>query len=297
MTVRIPAPAKINLTLRVGRARPDGLHPLQSVVAFADVGEWVEAAPGPGLSLRITGRFADALGAGDDNLVLRAARALARAAGLADPGAALCLHKEMPVASGIGGGSSDAAATLKALDRLWGLGLGLGQLSVLARELGADVPVCVGARSAFVSGAGEQFSEIALPELFGVLVNPGRPLATADVYRRFDAMGLGGDLAQEPAPSWCSAEEAYAAIGAVGNDLQAPARALVPEIAEAAAALRADARVRCVGLSGSGATLFALTEMQEDAAALAQSLGARHPQWWARCVRLAHRLDPSEPPR
>lgn len=279
MNVRVLAPAKINLTLQVGRPRADGLHPLESVVMFADVGDVVEAAPAATLSLEIEGPFAEGLSAGDDNLVLRAARALQRAAGV-HAGATLRLQKNLPVASGIGGGSSDAAATLKALKELWGLGLDEAALADVARPLGADVPVCVAARTAYMTGAGERFTPIRAPVLDAVLVNPLRPLATADVYRKFDAMGLGAEFRAGPSPAWETRESALEAMAALGNDLEAPARALLGELDGVAQALGADARVRYAGLSGSGATMFAIVDSAEDARAL--SLALAPTGWWVR---------------
>jgi 4-diphosphocytidyl-2-C-methyl-D-erythritol kinase len=141
MSVSVFAPAKINLTLEVGRPRADGYHPLQSIVMFADVGDVVAAAPAETLSLSVGGEFGADLDAGENNLVMRAARALAEAANIAQPGAALTLEKSLPLASGMGGGSADAAATLRALNELWKLDWPLVRLQPIARALGADEPV------------------------------------------------------------------------------------------------------------------------------------------------------------
>jgi 4-diphosphocytidyl-2-C-methyl-D-erythritol kinase len=285
MSVRVFAPAKINLTLQVGRPRADGLHPLQSIVTFADVGDVVEAAESDTLSLSIEGEFAEGLAADDSNLVIRAARALADAAGLA-PRAALSLEKNLPVASGIGGGSSDAAAALHALNKLWALNYSSGRLQDIARKLGADVPVCVGGAPSYMTGAGEAWAPLAAPALSAVLVNPLQPLATGDVYHRFDAMGLGASFAQQAAPTWPDFRAALAGMAAIGNDLAAPARDLMPAIAEIDEVLRADGRVLYVAMSGSGATMFAITADDESAASLADALQAAHPQWWVTDTRL-----------
>lgn len=287
MSVRALAPAKINLTLQVGRPRADGYHPLQSVVTFATVGDIVEAAPADALSLRIAGEFADDL-AGDveNNLVLRAARALADAAGVKQ-GAALKLEKELPVASGIGGGSSDAAAALRALNRLWGLDWPLDRLLPIARTLGADVPVCLAGAPAYMTGIGDTFERVTLPSFAAVLVNPLTPLSTPDVYRQFDAMDLGGAFAEEPAPCWADETQALSAIAAAGNDLVAAAAALAPQIAEVEKVLRAAPGVRYVALSGSGATMFALLANGEDAAALADAVQTERPDWWVADTLLA----------
>lgn len=283
MSVRVFAPAKINLTLKVGGARADGLHPLESAVVFADVGDWVEAAPADALSLSVSGPFAGQLGAGEDNLVLRAARLMDGGAGR---GAALHLEKHLPVASGIGGGSSDAAATLSALNQLWQLRLSERELHDRARHLGADVPVCVLARSSWITGAGENVAAMQTPLLHAVLVNPQRPLATAEVFRAFDAMHASADLTQVSTPSWRTFGEAVDAVSRLGNDLTAPASMLMPEIADIKRALKDDARVRFVNLSGSGATCFGLVETRGAAQALARELAAQRPGWWIRATTL-----------
>jgi 4-diphosphocytidyl-2-C-methyl-D-erythritol kinase len=278
MSVRVFAPAKINLTLKVGRPRADGLHPLESAVMFADVGDVVEADVADGLTLSIAGEFGEDLST-EDNLVLGAAHALAEASGV-PPNAALSLEKNLPVASGIGGGSSDAAAALRALNALWALDLPLSRLVEIARGLGADVPVCVGAETAFMSGAGETFQAFKSPPFAAVLVNPIIPLPTANVYRQFDRMNLGSDLAARAPPLWSQPDAALREIAALGNDLEPAARALLPELDDIAALMRGDARVTYAGLSGSGATMFALTHNPEQAADLAETWQRAHPDWW-----------------
>jgi 4-diphosphocytidyl-2-C-methyl-D-erythritol kinase len=284
--VRVFAPAKINLTLQVGRPRADGVHPLQSVVVFADVGDVLEAAPSDALSLNIHGEFAADLAMNESNLVLRAARALAAAAGIAAPGARISLRKDLPIASGMGGGSADAAATLAALDAMWGLGFGAERLGEVARRLGADVPACVGGRTCYMTGAGETSVAIEFPSFNAVLVNLRKPLATADVYRQFDTMALGGDFEPRPAPACREQASALAEIAALGNDLEAPARVLLPELGEVAAVLRADSRVLHAGLSGSGATMFALVDSPAAPEALAAAVRSAHPDWWVRATTL-----------
>jgi 4-diphosphocytidyl-2-C-methyl-D-erythritol kinase len=276
MSVRVFAPAKINLTLEVGRPRADGMHPLQSVVTFADVGDIIEAEAAETLSLKIVGDFADQLSEGDrDNLVLRAARALAAAANVS-AGAKLTLQKDLPVASGIGGGSADAAATLRALNTLWGAGLDDTALQAIARTLGSDVPVCVFGAPAYMTGVGETFAPMRAPSFSAVLVNPLTPLATPSVYREFDRQHLGGAFT-----------EALSTIAALDNDLEAPAVALMPDIGVIGEILRNDARVLHAGLSGSGATMFALTTDFAASESLAADIRAAHPDWWAIETELA----------
>lgn len=283
MSVRIFASAKINLTLQVGCPRADGLHPLQSAVMFADVGDWIEALPAHNLSLEVHGPFSPALIADDSNLVLRAARALALAAGVA-PRAKLVLEKNLPIASGMGGGSSDAAATLKALNELWELGFAETELARIACDIGADVPVCVAGRSSWMTGLGETLAPMQAPVLHAVLANPLRPLATAAVFREFDRMRLARALSESPAPVWRTPAELWAGAAMMGNDLEAPARALMPEIAEIEALLHAHPRVVHAGLSGSGATVFGLVETREAAEAVAADLA--HSARWIRAAVL-----------
>lgn len=280
MNARVFAPAKINLTLQVGAPRADGMHPLESVVAFADVGDMVEAEEAEDLSLVIDGDFADQLAADSDNLVLRAAHVLAMAAGV-PPHAKLTLEKHLPIASGIGGGSADAAATLRALNDLWRLNWSNDQLARLGRQLGADVPVFfVGGPAAYMTGVGETCVPIDAPEFPAVLVNPMRPVATPAVYRQFDAMGHGRKLQSCPAPAWEDMESALDDIAAIGNDLEQAAQVLAPEIGEVLAALRIEESVRYAALSGSGATCFALLDEWEQAEVLAEKLAAERPGWW-----------------
>lgn len=280
MSVRVFAPAKINLTLEVGAPRADGLHPLQSIVAFADVGDVIEAYAADTLSLAIKGEFAAELSADDNNLVLRAARALAAAANIAAPGAALTLDKDLPIASGIGGGSSDAAATLHALNALWGLDFPSSRLSDIARPLGADVPICVAGAPAYMTGAGETWTPLALPSFAAVLVNPLKPLPTPDVYRKFDALNLGATFSERTLPDLTTRDAALAFITKSGNDLDAPARALMPDLGPVTEALSADARALYVGLSGSGATMFALVQSSSTAATMAEDIQKAHTDWW-----------------
>lgn len=280
MSVAVFAPAKLNLTLSVGRPREDGMHPLQSVVAFADIGDIVEADAGEGLSLSISGDFAGALSEGDrENLVLRAARALAQAANV-PLNAKLTLQKHLPVASGIGGGSSDAAATLRALKSLWDIELGDDALQAVAAGLGGDVPVCLGGRAAWMTGFGEEWTPISAPPLPAVLVNPLRQLSTPLVYREFDRLKLGGDFAASSPPRWRNRSEAITSIAASGNALTRAAQSLVPEIGLIIEILRNDARVDYAAMSGSGATCFGLVSDFEAAERLAADLRSAHGDWW-----------------
>lgn len=279
--LRVQAAAKINLYLHVLGRRADGYHLIDSLVAFASVGDTLTAAPAPELSLALGGPFGQALAGEPDNLVLRAARLLAEAQGIV-PRAALALEKRLPVASGIGGGSADAAAALKALARLWGLGLDEAALMGLALRLGADVPICLGGRAAFVGGIGEELSAApALPEAALLLVNPGSALATPAVFRAREG-AFSAPARFESAIA--DAASLAAVLAERRNDLTPPAQALCPAIGTVLAALAAAPGCRLARMSGSGATCFGLFD---DAAAAARAAPAlARPGWWVTPARL-----------
>lgn len=289
--VRAAAPAKINLYLHVTGKRPDGYHTLDSLVVFAAIQDVVDARPADTLSLSVEGPFAHAVPVGPDNLVLRAAQALAVAAGQ-ETGAHLTLTKRLPAASGIGGGSADAAAALRALRRLWNVDLDDAALDRIALGLGADVPVCLHGKAAFMGGIGEHLAPPpALPQCWLVLANPGISVSTPDVFRaRTGAYSPEGRFAYAPA----NAAELAALLGARRNDLEAPATSLVPAIADVKAALMGEDGCVLARLSGSGATVFGLFSTAEAASHAALALAAGHPDWWVRPASLetnALRLD------
>ena len=275
MTESEPAPAKINFFLHVTGKRPDGYHILDSLVVFAGIGDRLHAEPADGLSLRVTGPFAAGLSGEADNLVLRAARALADALGIV-PRAALVLEKNLPVASGIGGGSADAAATLRLLSRLWDATLAPPVMHKLSERLGADVPVCLLGKPTRMRGIGEQLDPApTLPPCGIVLVNPGVALATADVFR---ARRTGfSEPAILPA-DWASPIIMADGLRHLTNDLQPPAMALQPAIGAVLAALAARPGCLLARMSGSGATcfgLFASPDQATEQAAAISRLG-----WW-----------------
>lgn len=262
------APAKVNLFLHVTGKRADGYHLLDSLAVFPAVGDVVSAAAAEGLSLEISGPFGEGLKAEADNLVLRAARALA-------PGrhAALRLEKNLPVASGIGGGSADAAAALAALSALWG---NAADLPALALGLGADVPVCLESRPARMQGIGEILRAAPLLPEFGILlVNPGVAVATPAVFKARQ----GGFTPEADLPgAWDSVEAMVADLARCTNDLQAAAIGLQPVIGEVLAVLSALPGAKLARMSGSGATCFAIFASAAEAAAAAAALP--EPGWW-----------------
>ena len=263
------APAKVNLYLHVTGRRADGYHLLDSLAVFGPAADGLSLASADTLSLALEGPFGAALDAEPDNLVLRAARALAAAAGV-PPRAALVLAKRLPVASGIGGGSADAAAALRGLDRLWGLRLGEARLAAIAAPLGADIPVCVASRPARMAGVGEVLSAApAIPGCGLLLVNPGVALATPAVFKA----RTGGFTPPAALPAgWADAAAMAGDLARLRNDLEAPAIALCPPVATVLAALRALPGCLLARMSGSGATCFGLFADPAAAGAAADRL-------------------------
>ena len=263
--------AKINLALHVRAREPDGYHRLETLFAFAEDGARLHVAEADELTLSVTGPFALALGAADDHLVLRAAAAL-RGRYDVGRGAALTLDKRLPVASGIGGGSADAAAALRLLVRWWGIEGEAEALLSIASDLGADISACLESRIVRGEGRGDRLSPAAIEGLVGtplLLVNPGVPVSTAAVFQAWDGVDR-GPLTALPGR----------------NDLEAPAMAIAPVIRELLDRLERQEGAALVRMSGSGATCFALfaNDMQRDAAGAA--IAAARPDWW----RLASRL-------
>lgn len=279
---RIRAPAKINLYLHVTGRREDGYHLLDSLVAFTELGDGIAARPSEGLSLELTGPYADALRADADNLVLRAAAALAGEFGIRD-GAAITLTKNLPVAAGIGGGSADAAATLRALAALWRIEPDEAAMAGLAASLGADVPVCLHGRPARMSGIGEVIEPApALPSCAVLLVNPNRPLSTPDVFAARHGAFSEADPIDD---SFGTAAALAEALRARRNDLAPPAMELSDDIARVMASLEAAPDCLLARLSGSGPTCFGLFESEAVADAAAKRIAEANPAWWVRSTR------------
>jgi len=281
------APAKVNLTLRVLGRRSDGYHEIESLVAFAEFGDRLRFSPGGGLRLAVDGPTAAKAGDIDSNLVLKAAREVtARHGGLTL--GAFRLDKRLPVAAGLGGGSADAAAALRLIARAKGLKRDDPQLHAAARATGADVPVCLDPRPRIMRGIGDVLSEpLALPTLPAVLVNPGIAVATTEVFA-----GWASGSAPSPKSEFSALETlpTYEALLefllAQSNDLERPAIALAPVIADVVAALRDSAGCKMARMSGSGATCFALYASAAAAQKAAKSLRGKFPNWWIRATAL-----------
>ena len=281
------ARAKINLFLHVGATRPDGLHEIDSLFVFADAGDVLTISPAPILSLEIDGPFAAALGdlAPNDNIVMKAARLLAKEAGVKNAGAHIHLRKNLPVAAGIGGGSADAAAALCGLAELWGTDISAERLHGLAFSLGADVPACLSGAPLRVQGAGEiTFAAPNLPPLWVALVNPRVAMPTGPIFRDFDATFASPSL---PTTSNASPKD-YGALShyftATRNDLEPFARARAPQIGDVLGFLASQPGSLASRMSGSGATCFAL--FNSNMAAQRAALGAQANGWWSVAAKL-----------
>ncbi len=280
------APAKINLDLCITGRRPDGFHELDSLVVFTEFGDRLTMTPDDRLTLVASGPFAAALGAASDNLVHRAAALLAAQVGRS-PTVRITLEKRIPVAAGIGGGSADAAATLRGLNSLWDLGLQPPALAQLAVELGADLPVCLTSRPTWMRGIGERCDVIPeLPELPLLLVNHGQPLATAAV---FGALGSIGERRLRPGPPPIERPALLAWLRDRTNDLELPAKQLLPQIDLVLATLRAQPGCELARMSGSGATCFAVFDGAPSLAQAARAIERQRPEWWSVPTRATKR--------
>jgi 4-diphosphocytidyl-2-C-methyl-D-erythritol kinase len=275
------APAKINLSLHVLGRRADGYHDLESLVVFADVGDRLVIQPGASLGLDVVGETAAATGPLDDNLVLKAARALAeRVPGLRF--GRFTLEKRLPVAAGLGGGSADAASALRLLARLNDLDPADPRIAAAAIATGSDVPVCLDTRPALMSGAGDDVVRLrGIPALHLVLVNPRVALETRRV---FAGLGLAPGQRTDRSPHAAVGSAAALRLADLDNDLAAAAEAIVPEITTARHALR-DAGAQLARMSGSGATVWGWAGDCADAAAIGNAVSAAYPHWWVATVR------------
>jgi len=281
------APAKVNLTLHVLGRRADGYHEIESLVAFAGVGDRLTFQPGRQLELAVQGPTGAAAGETADNLVVKAAQALAeRVEGLRT--GQFLLVKQLPVAAGLGGGSSDAAAAIRLLANVNGLALQDQRVRAAAQTTGADVPVCLEPKARMMRGIGEILSDpMTLPHLPAVLVNPGVATPTRDVFAALAAPAL----MRPPEPDEFISIETDAAsliplLAGRRNDLQTPAIKLQPVIADVLRALERSANCLLARMSGSGATCFGLFGSHAAAEEAAQRIGAAHPTWWVRATSL-----------
>jgi len=282
------APAKVNLFLHVGAPSADGYHPLCSLMMFANIGDNLSLRPAASQNFTIEGDFGGMLKSDSNNLVVRARDAILAAAGVRDPTFALTLCKSLPIASGLGGGSSDAAAALRLVRSALGLRVDPSLVLEIAATLGSDVPACVKALPVIATGRGDQLQRSPpLPDLNVVLANPGAPSPTGAVYRAYDrAVAAQG----ANSPAWpdrlAGPSDVVRFLTNTRNDLENAAIHLQPAIGEVLAALSASPETMFARMSGSGATCFALCADAVSASALANRLGSQAPGWWVRAGRL-----------
>lgn len=275
--ISVQAPAKVNLYLHVTDRRSDGYHLLDSLFAFTKDGDVVSVQEAEALSLEIRGAYAAALSNEDDNIVLKAARALAQASGIA-PNVKIVLEKNLPVASGIGGGSADAAATLKALIELWNLKISDEKLHEIALALGADVPSCLASKAVQVSGIGDVLTLApTFPKLYVLLVNPNKPVSTPAVFKARKP------VFSAPRPftkKMTDFDDFIHALSERHNDLCDAACMIEPEINQVLQALKDCQLCRLAGMSGSGGTCFGLFASAQDASLACEELKKKHVNWW-----------------
>ena len=281
------APAKVNLFLHVGAPTADGYHPLCSLMVFADIGDQVSMQLGEG-RLTAVGPFAHQLGRESDNLIIRAVRAFVADLGRPMAELSFALDKRLPIASGLGGGSSDAGAALRLIRDVFAPQVDDARLQAVAARLGADGAACLWGRPVLAEGRGERLTAApGLPVLPAVLVNPGVPVSTPEVYRRLDASGAFGDVTPPPLPeAFESAQEVAAWLSTLSNDLEDPAIAVAPEIGAVLASLRDEPETLLARVSGSGGTCFALCADDMAAETLAGRIEAMAPTWWVQRCRL-----------
>jgi 4-diphosphocytidyl-2-C-methyl-D-erythritol kinase len=283
-TYRQQAPAKVNLFLHVTGKRDDGYHLLESLVCFTATGDLLtgELRDDGKVTLSITGPMAANLSLDDtnDNLVIRAARMLQDASGTKQ-GADLILDKRLPVASGIGGGSADAAAAIRLLCEMWKLDLDGGTLSRIALSLGADVPVCLHGKTCVMSGIGEEITEIPdLPPVPVVLINPGKAVSTPDIFKARADEGFSDANAWDTKQVFQSGAALADALSECGNDLTLPATGILPEICDVMNALAREEGCLLARMSGSGATCFGIYDTTEQAERAAHAIAAQNSDWW-----------------
>lgn len=279
------APAKINLFLHVGSRADSGYHPLESLVVFADFGDRLRLSHADGFALERSGPFAHLLPkTSDDDLTARAVAGVAEIYAR-EPDVAIALEKNIPVAAGLGGGSADAAAAIRLVCRAWSVPHNSPEVCSLAARLGADVPMCLESAPAWVAGIGERITLLRdVASLHLLLVNPRAPLSAADVFDAFDAPSrLEGDveaLANKAGPA-----SLVPYLTGLRNDLDAPARALRPIIAEVQAALESIDGCHLARMSGSGPTCFGVFNSPDACARGAEMIATLHPDWWVQTAR------------
>jgi 4-diphosphocytidyl-2-C-methyl-D-erythritol kinase len=286
MTLRVVAPAKVNLSLQITGKRADGYHLLDSLVAFAAFGDELEFSESSDLSLTVKGEFAHELAHGKaTNLVLKAAEALKESASV-NNGVHITLTKAIPVGAGLGGGSADAAAALRGLCCFWGIEVSGNVLSEIALQLGSDVPVCLHSHMAYMRGIGEKITPAPFNgKAWIVLVNPKKPLLTKTVFGKYSGAFTTESRTLERISSF---DILLKAMASTHNVLEKPAIVLLPAVQAILDALKATKDCRIARMSGSGATCFGLYASEEAAQAASNSIQARQPDWWTMASHLLY---------
>ncbi len=282
--ISVTAPAKLNLSLHITGKRMDGYHLLESLVAFTQFGDELTIEPADELLLSVSGEFASVLpAASPDNLVMKAALALQRLCGTSQ-GAHITLIKNLPVGSGMGGGSSDAAAVLQGLLRLWNIKPDRKQFEMLCLSLGSDVPMCMAGGAAFVRGVGDDISSVVLAaDVHVLLVHPREPLLTADVYRAFSSPFSASVSMPMRINSFA---QLISLISPMHNVLEQPAKKLMPQIESIVQNIAAQDGCAFARMSGSGAGCFGLFESRQAAEAAKASITRLQPRWWCAATQL-----------
>lgn len=282
------APAKVNLTLNVGAPNARGRHPLDSLTVFAgpEAADRIMAEPADTIQIGVIGPYAEACGPVGENLVFKAAHGL-RTVLKTDQGVRLTLVKHLPIAAGIGGGSADAAATLRVLNAMWNGPKDPAHLFMLAEKLGGDVPACLASQPVLMRGEGERLHPVSLPApLPAILANPGIACPTGPIFQAFDHAGGGVDFAEETPPAFADLETLFGWLETTYNDLEPAALVRHPQIGATLAALAKLKGARIARMSGSGATCFALFDTMDAAHAAAATLKTAHPDWWCVATKL-----------
>lgn len=276
------APAKVNLYLHVGEANDIGRHPLESLTVFAgpEAADRLTIEAADTIQLAVIGPYSEACGDIANNLVFRAADALRKTLN-PGRGARITLVKHLPVAAGIGGGSADAGAALRALNHLWNGPQSVDHLVAIAAHLGGDVPACVVSKPLLMRGEGEQLMGINLPfSIPALLVNNGLPCPTGPVFNAFDETGGGSEFTEQTPPDFSSLDHLLDWLPSTFNDLEPPALTLHPQLAKTLKSLHALPGTECVRMSGSGGTCFALFKTVDAARRAGEHLRSEHPDWW-----------------
>ncbi len=281
VAVSVIAPAKVNLFLHVVGRRSDGYHLIQSLFAFASFGDQLTVSANHDIRIELAGPFSQNLDA-EDNLVLKAARALARAANLDNPGAKIRLCKNLPVAAGIGGGSADAAATLRALQEFWQIRMTDENLLKIALELGADIPACYVGRPMIVGGIGEEMVPYKnLPNIPLLLVHPGQEMSTHEVFAAYERQAP-AFTEQIPVSSISEGIEVWELLVRTRNDLGVISAQIAPQVTRCLQEISRTSKCRLARMSGSGACCFGLYDDQQSAGSAAEVIKSLYPRWWVK---------------